>query len=195
MDPAWLRACAAADRSPAITYSMFSRSSARGRSARSASLAARSPVSFARRAFCRVFLALRAAAFVASCSSVSSFFLRALRRLLVLQVDLDGRVARPCHPDLRRTCDPCDHHRDLQLRAIGAIPASAAHPRQHDGGRRLRTSPSPVRHRFRGAAVPVIATRAMDRRLHFRCIASTSVGLTCARSSSMQPRALDMNAV
>ena len=61
---------------------MFSRSCARGASARSASLAAaRSPASFARRSFCRFFLALRDAAFAASCSLVSSFFFGAVRSM------------------------------------------------------------------------------------------------------------------
>ena len=88
------------------------------------------------------------------------------RGLLVLQVDLDGRVARPYQPDLRRTCDPCDHHRVLQLHAIGAIPASAAHPRRHDGGRRLHTSP--VRHRVRGRGPCHSYARHGERRARAR---------------------------
>ena len=79
-------------------------------------------------------------------------------------VDLDGRVARPYQPDLRRTCEPCDHHRVLQLRAIVAIPGSAAHPRRHDSGRRLRTSP--VRHRVRGRGPCHSYARHGERRAH-----------------------------
>ncbi|EOD35529.1 hypothetical protein EMIHUDRAFT_201674 [Emiliania huxleyi CCMP1516] len=54
---------------------------------------------------------------------------RALRRLHVLQVDLDGRVARLYHPDTRNTEQPaCDTHCVLQLRAIGAIPGYTCAP-------------------------------------------------------------------
>ena len=59
---------------------------ARGGCARSASLAARSPASVARRAFCRAFLALRAAAFAASSSSVSSFSFGAVRLMYELSL-------------------------------------------------------------------------------------------------------------
>ena len=65
-----------------------------------------------------------------------------------IEIDLKHEKAAGDRESVQAAERSCDHHRVLQLRAIVAIPGSAAHPRRHDGGRRLRTSP--VRHRVRG---------------------------------------------